>query len=85
MTVRTATGEVEGSLDVAALHHHNHRYSLALGNGIVHDVLHLALQHPAGLTLTHTMLQVEHGILLLTLLVLGRGVDQGVAPYYLII
>ena len=70
----------EGRLDVAALHDHNHRHGLALGNGIVHDVLHLALIHPAGFALAHAVLQVEHGVALLALLILGGGIDQGVAP-----
>ena len=70
----------EGRLDVAALHDHNHRHGLALGNGIVHDVLHLALIHPTGLALAHAVLQVEHGVALLALLILGGGIDQGVAP-----
>ena len=81
----TATEVLWWSLDVAALHHHNHRYGLAVGNGVVHDVLHVALLRPACLVLTHTVLQVEHGIaflLHLLQLILGGGVDHGMAPCF---
>ena len=75
-------------LDVTALHHHDHRHSLALGNGIVHDVLHLTLQGPAGLAFAHTMLQVEHGIALLQallLIVLSGGIDHRMTPLVLLV
>ena len=78
--VRCTACEVEGLLDIAALHDDNHRHSLTLGDSVVHDVLHLTLQHPAGLTLTHAMLQIQHRILLLAILILGRRINQSMAP-----
>ena len=71
------------SLDITTLHHHNHRHSLTTGDGVVHNVLHLSLQRPAGLALAHTMLQVEHRIALLEallLIVLSRCIDHGMTP-----
>ena len=75
-------------LDVTTLHHHNHRNSLATGNGVVHDVLHVSLLAPAGLILTHTMLQIEHRVALLDVLlgiIASGGIDHGVAPCLLLI
>ena len=76
----------EGGLDVATLHHHNHRDGLAAGNGVVHDVLHVALLRPSCLVLAHAMLQVEHGVALLGVLlrlILCGSVNHGVAPFLL--
>ena len=75
-------------LDVTTLHHHNHRNGLTTGNGVVHDVLHVSLLAPAGLILTHTMLQIEHRVALLDVLlgiIASGGIDHGVAPCLLLI
>ena len=78
--VLAAVASAEGCLDVAALHHDNHRHSLAAGYQVVHDVLHVALTAPARLVLTHAVLQVKDGILFLAPLVLGRRVNHRMTP-----
>ena len=70
----------ERSCHIAALHHHDHRHSAALGNGIVHDMLHTALMAPARLVLTHAMLQIEHGIALAAFLIASWCIHHGVTP-----
>ena len=58
----------------------NHRHSLAASYQVVHDVLHVALTAPARLVLAHAVLQVQDGVLLLALLVLGRRVNHRMTP-----
>ena len=77
----TVVTTAERSLDIAALHDDNHGNSLARGNQVVHDVLHAALLAPTRLILAHTVLQVEHRILLLALLVFCGRIDHGMAPF----
>ena len=76
----TVVTTAKRSLDVTALHHHNHRNHLAFVDEVIHDVLHVALSAPACLVLTHAMLQVEHGVLLFALLIFSRCIDHGVTP-----
>ena len=78
----------ERSLDVTALHHHDHRHSLTAGDSVIHDVLHISLLAPSCLILAHTMLQVEHRIaflLELLQLILCRCIDHGMAPSLLLV
>ena len=71
----------EAHLNVAALHHHNHRLTFAGGYQVVHDVVHAALGAPSRFVLGHAVLQVQHGVFLLPgSLVFGRGVHHGPAP-----
>ena len=70
----------EGSLHVATLHDHNHRYTLATGNQVVKDVVHPSLMAPARLVLTHTVLKVEHWVAFaLVGLVFRRRIDHSAA------
>ena len=76
----TVVASLEGSLHVAALHDDNHGHSLLAGYQVVHNVLHAALLRPSSLVLAHAVLQVEHRIALLALLILGRRIHQRMAP-----
>lgn len=67
------------AMDIAAIaivHHYYHRLATTAGNGIVHDVGHEALLMPSTFVLAHTMLQIEHRVLLIGIgLVFSGGVD----------
>ena len=68
-------------LYVAVVHHHDHGLCLAFGNEVVHDVAHLALVGPAGFVFAHAVLQVEHRVSLIgVLVILGRSVHEAAAP-----
>ena len=70
----------ERLLHITALHYHNHRLSLAFGNEIIHDVLHIALMAPARLVLSHSVLQIEHWIALVLIgFIFCRRINHGSA------
>ncbi len=88
VAVGVAVAATERCLDVAALHHHNHRHGVALVDGVVHDVLHVALFAPTRLVLAHTVLQVEHWVAFLAVglqVIFCRRVDHGMAPRLLFV
>ena len=48
----------------ATVHHDQHRLAFAGGDEVVHDVVHLALDGPAGLVLTASVEEVENRVVL---------------------
>ena len=81
---RTRTTEAHRLLTWAAgiqtiIHEDDEGHSLAIGNQVVHDDTRLTLSAPARLVLTHAMLQVEHGELLVGVgIILCRQIDISV-------
>ena len=55
-------------------HHDDERLDLARGDEVVHDQVRVALVPPGVLVLTPAVLQVQHRVLLLVLVILRRGV-----------
>ena len=62
-------------IDIAVCHHHDHRLSLALRDQVIHDLCGTSQSNPSLLVTTHTMKQVEYGILFPTRLIACWGVD----------
>ena len=83
-TARTGTAEAHRLLTRTAgiqtiVHEDDKRNGLAVGNQVVHDDARLTLGTPAGFVLAHTMLQVEHGELLVRIgIILGGQIDKAV-------
>ena len=65
---------------VQVVHHHDHRTGLLLGDQVVEDLVDVTLNGPALLVLAPAVQQIEHGILALRAVVVGRRVDVGAAP-----
>ena len=74
----------ERSLNIAAIHHYQHRHTLSGSYQIVHNVIHPSLCAPAGFILAHAVLQIKYGIAFLgTCLILGRCIDHAAAEFLL--
>ena len=57
--------------------HHDERLDLPFGDEVVHDEVRPSLVEPCVFVLAPSVLDVEYGVFLLCLFVLGRGVDEG--------
>ena len=62
------------TVGVAIGHHHDHRFHLASGDQVVHDLCGTSQGRPSILITTCTMQQIEHRIAT-TLLITGRGIN----------
>ena len=66
---------------IAIRHHDDHRLRFARGNQIIEDEVRLALPRPPGFVFTAAVLEVEHGVALFRMCVVGRRrVDHRVPP-----
>ena len=70
-----------GDESLAAVHYDKHRHALLGSNQVVHDVVDLALDCPAGLIFSAAVIEVQHGVALVgLLLILGGNIDVAGSP-----
>lgn len=64
---------------VAVWHHHNHRFRLSLGDKVVEDACCVSEFKPRILIASASVQQIQHGIFLPGLAIVGRQVDRQAA------
>src|SRR6185369_2129059 len=64
----------------AIFHDHDHGFRLARGDQVIEDEVHLSLHGPAALILASAVLQIEHRISGVGIVIAGRRIDICLPP-----